>query len=121
MTVLLDTSFLLAVAWAGDASHSVARAAMRELVGGRMVVAPVLPEVFYMVASRANYTSALNVFRLLSSPAFHIEPLTAVDMNRMQAIMAVAERLNIREIYTLDRRDFSIFRPSHCDFLTLLP
>ena len=36
-------------------------------------------------------------------------------------IMALTERLNITRICTFDRRDFSIFRPKHCDFLELLP
>lgn len=36
-------------------------------------------------------------------------------------IMAQAERLNIRRIATFDRRDFSIFRPKHCEYLELLP
>ncbi len=37
------------------------------------------------------------------------------------AIMALSERLNIREIATFDRRDFSIVRPRHCDYFELLP
>jgi predicted nucleic acid-binding protein len=37
------------------------------------------------------------------------------------AIMALAERLNIETVYTLDRRDFGIFRPRHCKFLKVLP
>ncbi len=37
------------------------------------------------------------------------------------AIMAISERLNIQQICTFDRRDFSIFRPIHCDYLELLP
>ncbi len=36
-------------------------------------------------------------------------------------IMALSERLNITQICTYDRRDFSIFRPKHCAFLELLP
>jgi hypothetical protein len=36
-------------------------------------------------------------------------------------IMALSERLQVRQICTLDRRDFSIFRPTHCDYLELLP
>ncbi len=137
MTVLLDTSFLLAVTWPQDASHAAARAAMRALVGPRVIAAPVLPELFYMLASRANYPSAVRVFNTLRSPAFRIEALTELDMTRMQAvmtqygdnqfdfvdvaIMALAERLNIQEVYTLDRRDFGVFRPTHCGVLTLLP
>jgi uncharacterized protein len=37
------------------------------------------------------------------------------------SIMAIAERLNIKQICTFDHRDFSIFRPKHCDYLKLLP
>ncbi|MHB8752071.1 MAG: hypothetical protein ACYDBJ_23125 [Aggregatilineales bacterium] len=39
----------------------------------------------------------------------------------MNYIMAVAERLNITDVYTLDQRDFSAFHPVHCPALTLLP
>src|SRR5258707_8261322 len=87
MPALLDTSFLLATAWIGDANHQTARAAMRELIGSRIVPAPVLPEMFYMVASRANYSSAIRLFETLRSPSFQIETLTQLDMARMQAIM----------------------------------
>ncbi len=36
-------------------------------------------------------------------------------------LMAMAERLEVAEICTYDRRDFSIFRPRHCEYLALLP
>ena len=36
-------------------------------------------------------------------------------------IVAMAERLNITTILTVDRRHFSIFRPSHCESFELLP
>lgn len=36
-------------------------------------------------------------------------------------IMALAERLQVTKIYTFDRRDFSVFRPQHADYLELLP
>ncbi len=37
------------------------------------------------------------------------------------AIMALTERLNIKRGCTFDRRDFSVFRPLHCEYLELLP
>lgn len=74
---------------------------------------------------------------VLHTAAHHIEPLTTQDRTRMLhimteyqdnqfdygdvAIMTLAERLNIREIYTFDRRDFAVFRPIHYDYLELLP
>jgi hypothetical protein len=36
-------------------------------------------------------------------------------------IMALAERLNITQVCTFDQRDFSIFRPTHCPHLDILP
>jgi predicted nucleic acid-binding protein len=36
-------------------------------------------------------------------------------------IMAIAERLSIQTVFTIDRRDFGIYRPRHCEFLELLP
>lgn len=36
-------------------------------------------------------------------------------------LTALAERLNITRICTFDRRDFSIIRPKHTDYLELLP
>jgi predicted nucleic acid-binding protein len=36
-------------------------------------------------------------------------------------IMALSERLEITQIATVDHRDFSIFKPKHCDYLELLP
>ena len=36
-------------------------------------------------------------------------------------IAATAERLNIKRLLTLDRRDFQLIRPKHCDSFELLP
>jgi hypothetical protein len=62
---------------------------------------------------------------------FQMQSLTNADLIRMQqimeqyqdaafdftdtAIMALSERLNVTRVCTFDRRDFSIFRPAHCD------
>lgn len=43
--------------------------------------------------------------------------LGAVDA----AAIAVAERLRVTEVATLDRRHFSVVRPAHVDAFTLLP
>lgn len=66
-----------------------------------------------------------------------IEPLEMIDFGRVHeisleyttaefdivdcCIMTLAERLNIIRIATFDRRDFSIFRPRHTNYLELLP
>ncbi|WP_220502484.1 hypothetical protein [Microbispora sp. H10670] len=47
-------------------------------------------------------------------PAPRLDPADA-------SVIALAERLGVRRIATLDRRDFSIVRPRHCPTLILLP
>lgn len=74
---------------------------------------------------------------ILRNWARHFSPIEADDLDRVRqilstyadaeldivdcCIMALAERLNITRIATFDRRDFSLVRPRHCDFLELLP
>jgi predicted nucleic acid-binding protein len=69
--------------------------------------------------------------------AVQVESVAAEDLVRIQqilenyadnqldftdaAIVAMAERLVIARVYTLDRRDFSIIRPKHCDYFEILP
>ena len=36
-------------------------------------------------------------------------------------IVAIAERLNVTKILTVDRRHFEIFKPSHCKAFEILP
>lgn len=90
-----------------------------------------------MVTKRVDYAMAMRMFMMVRTGAFRIESLTDVDMKRMQAIMeqykdsqfdfvdtclmALAERMNITDVYTFDRRDFTTFLPSHCEYLELLP
>jgi len=66
-----------------------------------------------------------------------VEPLTSTDWERIAglvgtyadlglggvdaSLVAVAERLGLHELATLDRRDFSVVRPNHVEALTLLP
>ncbi len=138
MSLLIDTSFLLAATHSKDVNHALAKAAQQTMKGQeRVVPAPVVYELFYMLKERVNYAQAVATFEVLQSPAFKIEKLLPEDMRRMLEIMrqyasadfdyadialvALSERLNITQVYTFDRRDFSIFRPKHCPYLELLP
>jgi predicted nucleic acid-binding protein len=53
-----------------------------------------------------------------------VEVTTAAD-NQFDfvdtALMAVAERLQIADVYTFDERDFRVFRPNHRPYLRLFP
>lgn len=137
MAALIDTNLLLALVFPADIHHQAALAAMSDTKMRRIIPAPVLSELFYMVTARMDYHAAIRAFQLARSAIFQIEPLNDDDMTRMEAIMtnyadnefdfvdaalmAMAERLDICEIYTFDHRDFGVYRPPHCDFFELLP
>jgi uncharacterized protein len=137
MAILVDTSVLLAAAFARDQNHVTASRLLRASEDeNRVVPVTVLNELFYLTSARINYMRAVQVFARTRT-AFEIQGLERPDMVRMQAIMeqygdakfdfvdvslmALAERLEITQICNLDRRDFSVFRPRHCDYLELLP
>ncbi|MER6825153.1 PIN domain-containing protein [Streptosporangium sp. NPDC000563] len=75
--------------------------------------------------------------RSLRSGIFALVDLTDDDLNRIAdlverysdlplgsadaSVVAVAERLRIAEVFTLDTRDFSVVRPAHVTAFTLVP
>jgi predicted nucleic acid-binding protein len=137
VAVLIDTSFLVALAVTADSNHISAAKAVANLKGKRVLPVPVMPETFYMVAARGNYRTAVKLYHYIQSADFQIEPLTVEDRTRMGeimnkyldaefdfvdlALMAISERLQISQVCTFDHRDFSIFRPKHVSHLDLLP
>jgi hypothetical protein len=137
MAVLIDTSFLVALSFPKDCHHDEARQALRTLKDVRVIAEPVVSEFFRIMYVRESYQKAVAGFLLTRNPVFQVVHPIEPDLERMHdimvqyadaeldytdvAIMAVAERLNIEQIYTFDRRDFSIFRPNHCEYLNLLP
>ena len=137
MSVLIDTSALLAYISAKDKNHTVASQTMKMLIQeDRIVTSAVLSELFYMTTVRLSYLRAVNLFAATRA-AFQIEQLTELDMFYMEAvmlkyqdaafdyadtsIMAIAERLRITRIFTFDRRDFGMYRPHHWDYFELIP
>jgi predicted nucleic acid-binding protein len=137
MAVLIDTSVLVAYAFRRDRHHNEARQVILSTQDEPQIVpAPVLTELFYLITVRLDYSKAVQAFSA-AHRAFTVESLAPVDLARMEAIMkdyadarfdytdvaimTLSERLNVTQLCTFDRRDFGIFRPSHCKYLQLLP
>lgn len=137
MTAILDTSFLFALTDQSDRNHQqVLSVAQRS---NELLVLPVvvIPEICYLIASRLGHQAMRHFVANLATKAVQIEQVTAEDLVRVgevleqysdsqldftdAAIVVIAERLTINRVYTLDRRDFSIIRPRHCDYFELLP
>jgi hypothetical protein len=100
-----------------------------------VIPALVAGEVAYLLERRLGAYAEAAFIRGLDR--FRVEPPVAEDWARIAAlidqyanfplgtvdasIVALAERLDVEHIITLDRRHFSAVRPRHRDHFTLLP
>jgi hypothetical protein len=135
--ILADTGPLVAVANSRDQRHEECKALLEAHPGPLGVPAPVVVEVCQLLAARrgtraeaAFLTSlgdgeldVIEVEQADYARAAHLVeqyadlPLGAVDA----MVVAVAERLGVTDLATLDRRHFTVVRPAHVEAFTLLP
>ena len=97
----------------------------------------VITEVVYLIGTRLGPEAEVRFLGDLASGDLGVEPVAASDWLRIAelvhrykdlplgtvdaSVVAVAERLNERRIATLDRRHFSVVRPTHVEAFGLLP
>lgn len=138
--IVCDTGPLVAAAVVGDVHHRPCvdlfaglRLADRDL----LVPAPVVSETGYMLATLAGPSHEAAFIRSLAAGDFKVVDLLRADYERIAeiidqyadfrlghadaSVLAVAERLGIAEVATLDHRHFNAVRPRHVRALTLLP
>lgn len=96
-----------------------------------------ITEAAYLIGSRLGPDAEVRFLGDLAAGAFAIESVMAGDWLRIAelvaryrdlplgtvdgSVIAAAERLRITKIATLDRRHFSVVRPTHTDAFELLP
>jgi len=68
-----------------------------------------------LLVERATAADWLRIAELVG--CYHELPFGTVDAS----VVALAERLNIRSVATLDRRHFTLVRPRHVPAFELLP
>ena len=135
-TVIADTGFVVALANRSDSKHEAVKAIY---IQQQMILLPqtVLAEVAYLIGRESGIVTVASFLKGLPVSRFSLIALVEQDILRVAEIlnqyadsridfvdatvMAVAERLNIVNVLTLDRRDFSLFRPRHCDIFNLIP
>ncbi len=135
-TVIADTGFVVALANRSDSKHQAVKAVYIER---QMILLPqtVLAEVAYLIGRESGIGTVASFLKGLPVSRFSLIALVEQVILRVAEIlnqyadsrvdfvdatvMAVAERLNIVTVLTLDRRDFSLFRPRHCNSHNLIP
>jgi predicted nucleic acid-binding protein len=135
--LLCDTGVLLAAGNVKDQAHAACLRLLRHAEGPLLVPSPVLGEIGYLLQSRVGPQAEVTFLRSFGDDGFHVAELEDQDIQRMAelvqsyldlplgivdaAVIAIAERLQLTEVATLDHRHFAVVRPSHTDAFTLLP
>jgi predicted nucleic acid-binding protein len=133
--ILVDAGPLVALVDAGDQHHARCVAALKDFREPMATVWPPLTEAMYLLADLPKAQEAL--WEMLDRGALRLLPLDAGDAPRIRelmkkyanrrmdladaALLRVAEREGIAQIFTVDRRDFSIYRLHGRIRPTLLP
>ena len=135
--IVVDTGPLVAAVDTDDAHHAacgdLVRTRYRELV----VPATVVVEVCWLLDRHVGPAAEAGFLRSLAQGKLHVEGILAADYERMAelvdtyadlrlgmvdaSIVAVAERLGITSVFTINRRDFTVVRPRHVAAFELLP
>jgi predicted nucleic acid-binding protein len=133
--VLVDTGPLVAILSSADEHHAVCVEALRNLPGPLFSCWPVITEAVWLL--RTHSRAVQQLLRSIHSGFLELLPLTSLEAKGIADIMKkyesirpqladaalvyLAERDGIDTIFTLDRRDFAVFRSARKRPFRILP
>ena len=137
MTFIADSNLVYALYNAKDIHHQDGMDFLSHNTEVMLVPDVVLPEVSFLVARDIGHNGMRTFLEYFMQLDVQLEAVGMDDLAIVRnivtaypdarfdlvdcCIMAIAERLDITRIATFDRRDFTMFKPRHCEFLELLP
>jgi len=133
--ILIDAGPLVALVDADDQHHAKCVATLKQVREPLATVWPPVVEAMYLLSGLPLAQEAL--WEMLERGAVLLLPLDSNDIPRIReltrkyvnrkmdfadaALLRAAERENTRKIFTVDRRDFSVYRLHNRIRPTLLP
>ena len=137
MALIADSGGIYALYDASDRNHKPIRRAVEAETGALILPSPVLGEIDYLLRTRLGLEAELRFLEGIANGAFTIEQFTREDSIRCRAlltkyheldlgladasVMAIAERLGVRRILTVDERDFRTVRSHDGRAFILVP
>jgi uncharacterized protein len=134
-TVLVDAGPLVALIDRSDPYHRVCRETLATIRDPLGAVWPAFTEAMYLLRQSAEAQRA--VWDLLNVGGVRLLDLDHEDYPRMRelmwkyrdlpmdladaALVRVAERERLRRVFTIDRRDFEVYRPYRLGRFEILP
>lgn len=133
--ILVDAGPLVAIFHADDQNHDRCVQALRSLRGPLATVWPVLTEAMYLLSF--SWEAQVALWETIETEVLVILALDRGDAPRMKelmrkyrdlpmdladaALVRVAERERVRRVFSLDRRDFTVYRPEKIDRFSIIP
>ena len=137
MVIVVDTGVIFAVADAADADHDACDDLLAAHPGELVVPIPVIVESSWLIEDRLGPAAEAAFLRSVTSGELTRVELSDADWDRVvelvetyadlglglvdASVIAVAERLRVTTIATLNHRDFTVVRPRHCPAFELIP
>ena len=137
MAIVADSGGIYALYDRNDRHHAAVRRVLESERGVVIIPSAILGELDYLLREHLGIPAELDFLDSLISGAFTLENFTAEDLVRCRelittyhdldleladaAVIATAERLNIKRILTLDERDFRGVRSKRSGPFVLLP
>jgi uncharacterized protein len=137
MKALVDSSFLYATVDRSDKNHLQVVGLLANLSDDLFITTTVLEEVTYLIQARLGHFQVRYFVHQLHSSPVEIEVIRKADLTRIYELLdqyadmkldfvdasmiAVAERLKIERLLTMNRREFHHIQPNHCDGFEILP
>ena len=133
--VLVDAGPLVALIDRGDPAHEACVDALKTIRDPLLTVWPAFTEAMYLLGGSWPAQKAL--WSRLETDALTLAPLEEADAPRMRelmekyrdlpmdladaALVRVAERESLVQVFTLDRRHFSLYRPGRRQRFGIIP
>jgi uncharacterized protein len=135
--LLVDAGPLIAYLNRNDLDHARCSELLSSRTDDLLLTPYVVTEACYLVAKYVGAAAEINLVDAIAAGDFLQVDITIADLARMAQLMrqyvdfplgvadasviAVAERLSLHEVATLDYRHFNAVAPSHTTALKLLP
>jgi predicted nucleic acid-binding protein len=133
--ILLDAGPIVALIHRDDRNHARCRDVLRSIREPLGTAWPVLTEAVYLLGFSWEAQDA--AWDMVLTGGVELLPLGARDAPRMRdlmwkyrdlpmdladaALVALAEREGLRHVFTLDRRDFTLYRPARIGRFAIIP
>ena len=133
--ILVDTGPLVAILFRDDEHHGACVEALRQMPGPLLSCWPVITEAAWLL--RASPRAVQQLLRSIDGSFLELLPLAGAEADAIATLMRqyedmrpqladlalvhLAMREQIETIFTLDQRDFSIYRPGRRRRFRILP